>query len=508
MDFHPVPKLLPEVGARRLGGILAFLGLAHYAVFLALHVGAIASGSDSSGYMNHARLLAAGHLHVAPRIIPGLPQSEGPPFLYVPLGFKPAWNGDGMVPTYPPGFALFVVALKPLVGWRHAGDWAIILHSLAGVVATYALACLVGLGRRWSAVAAVIVASSPLYLFSSLQAMSDVPSLAWTTGAVLAALLSRNRAAWALAAGAALAVDVLLRPANVLAFVPVGIALGLSPKRWALLIAAGLPGAAFFIAHSASAYGKLFTTGYGDFSFGFRLAYVPGTLLHYGIWVPALFTPIALLVLLLPWLSGVPARVRWILGSWVFVFAAFYSAYVCTHETWWYLRFLLPAAPAFVIGGLLVLRRLLERTPAFADSNRSWIPWAALCLVAVDYSGGWSHRLHALSIGQDELRYTEVADWLNTNLPSNSVCLAMQASGSIYYYTHFAFVRWDALEPATTGKVEAALRKSGRPLYAVLFPFERDDSEVLERRMPGHWTEVKQIKDVTIWRRDFDAPKT
>jgi hypothetical protein len=136
--------------------------------------------------MNHARLLAAGRIHVQPRTLAGLPQAGLPTFLYVPLGFKPAWNGDGIVPTYPTGLALFVLALKPLAGWTHAGDAVIVLHSIAGLLATYLLCRMAGLGRRWAAVGAAVIGLSPLYLFMSLQAMSDVPSLVWTTLAVMA----------------------------------------------------------------------------------------------------------------------------------------------------------------------------------------------------------------------------------------------------------------------------------------------------------------------------------
>jgi len=507
MDFQnaQTPPSSPTRRRAAAGAALLVLGL--YAVLLTEHVGAVAGGSDSSGYMNHARLLASDRVHVPPRIIPGLPQADAPAYLYVPLGFKPAWNGDGLVPTYPTGFALFVLALEPLAGWRHAGDLAIILHSLAGLVATYALGRMLGLGKSWAAIGAAIVGASPLYLWSSLQAMSDVPSLVWTTAAVLAALKSRERAAWAVAAGGAVAVDVLLRPTNVLAFVPVAVALGASPRRWMLFIAGGLPGAVFFCAHSAAAYGSYLATGYGDSTFAFRAGFVPGTLLHYALWLPALFTPAVALILGLPWLGGEMARTRWLLGAWILVFAAFYSAYECTHETWWYLRFLLPAAPAIVVGALLVLRAILAHAPPRADPGRSPAAFAsALALVAA--MSLWGTRdLHALSIGKGELRYGHVADWMTSNVPPDAVCLTMQASGALLYYTQFTFIRWDALDKANAGRVEAAILKANRPLYAVLFPFEIDQLGVLDKMMRGHWSQVGKVEDVTIWRRDFEASK-
>jgi hypothetical protein len=505
MDFPAAQTHPPGLAWRRAAAGGALLLLALYAVLLATHVGAVAGGSDSSGYMNHARLLATEHLHVPPRTIPGLPQSSAPPFLYVPLGFKPAWNGDGLVPTYPTGFALFVLALKPLVGWRHAGDWTIVLHALAGVLATYALARMLGLGRRWALGGAAIIALSPLYLFMSLQAMSDVPSLFWTTAAVLAALKSREHADWALAAGVATAVDVLLRPTNVLAFFPVAVALGVSPRRWVVFVFGGLPGAIFFAAHSISAYGSFVTTGYGDNTRAFLASYVPGTIVHYFRWLPALLTPAVVLALGLPWLRTETARTRWLLTVWVLAYAGFYSAYACTHETWWYLRFLLPAAPALVAGGLLVLRFLLARAPAWSDPDRSLAAGVVSLALLAGYSSWWTHDLDALSIGRSEIRYGQVADWMEANVPPDAVCLAMQASGSIFYYTRFTFIRWDVLDRGNLAQVEGAIRGAKRPIYAVLFPFEVVDSDVLRKRMPGRWAQVGKVQDVTIWRLEADA---
>lgn len=486
----------------------AFLALALYTAVLATHVGAVAGGSDSSGYMSHARLLAAGRVHVEPRAIPGLPSVAGEPLLYAPLGFKPAPNGIGLVPTYPAGMSLFILALEPLAGWRHTGDLTIILHSLAGLIAIAALCRALGLGRPWAALGAAILALSPLYIFMSLQAMSDVPSLVWTTLAVLAALKSRESAAWAVAAGAAMAVDVLLRPTNLVAVAPLAVALGASPRRWLLLGLGGLPGALFFFIHSEAAYGSFAATGYGDSSFAFSLGFVPATLRHYARWLPVLFTPLVALIPGLPFLGRESARARWLLGSWIAAYAAFYATYQCTHETWWYLRFLLPAAPPLVAGSLLVLRALLSRAPDWCNPGRSAAALAA-ALVIVALSLAWpTRKLGALAVSRDELRYGHVADWMQKNVPGDAVCVAMQASGALFYYTDFTFVRWDAMDRTTVERVESAARAARRPLYAVLFPFEIKDADVLTRIVPGHWIEVGKVEGVAILRRDAADPKS
>jgi hypothetical protein len=479
----------------------ALLALAFYGLFLARNVGAVAAGSDSSGYMNHARLLASGHVRAPVRSLPGLTLPNAPVYLYTPLGFLPAPDGASLVPTYPMGFSLFAIAAAFLTGWGHAADLVVIAHSLAGLAATFALGRMLGLPRGWAALGAAIVAASPLYLFLSLQAMSDVPSLTWTTAAVLAAVASREGRNWALAAGVAAAIDVLLRPTNALAFIPIALALGTSRRRWMLFLCGGLPGALFYFAHAREAYGSLLTTGYGDITFEFSAGYVWQTLVHYALWVPALFTPVAIFALGLPWARGGKPPTRLLLGAWILAFGAFYSFYKCTHETWWYLRFLLPAVPAIVVAGLLVLRTLLSRfltTPL----RRLCALAPVLVLVAVN-SETLCRRLFVFETVGDELRYEKAADWMRSHLPANAVCFAMQESGALFYYTDFTLIRWDTLTKDNVADVEAFVRNSGRPLYAVLFPFEIDPASVRGTVTPGLWRQVGAVSDVTIWRRNF-----
>jgi hypothetical protein len=501
MDFPLSPSHPPRSvrGWVVAGVVLLVLGL--YAAFLGRYIGAVAGGSDSSGYLNHARLLAAGQNHAPPRAIAGLPAPTAPEFLYAPLGFKPiGGRRDRLVPTYPTGLPLLILAVEPLAGWAQAGNAVLILHALAGLAITYALGRTFGLGPRWSVVGAAAIGASPLYLFMAQQAMSDVPALVWTTVAVVAAWRSRERTGWAAVAGAAMALDVLVRPSNALAFLPIAVALGAAWRRWLWFALAGLPGAVFFVAYSHAAYGGFLATGYGNASLEFLREYIPGTLLHYVHWLPILLTPLAVLAAGLPWLLRRSPRATILLGVWILVYLAFYSAYVCTHQTWWYLRFLLPAAPAIVVGGLLVARRLAAgwwaRLPAPA-ARGIWL--VALALVVAN-GGWWTHSLHALSIGRGERKYAAVADWLKGRVPSDAVLLTMQASGALFYYTDYTIVRWDSVEGPDAAAVDARIRQSGRPYYAVLFPFELEDA--LLQRFPGTWTPVGKVDDVTIWRRE------
>ncbi|HZZ18339.1 MAG TPA: hypothetical protein VFE25_03165, partial [Opitutaceae bacterium] len=279
------------------------------------------------------------------------------------------------------------------------------------------------------------------------------------------------------------------------------LALGVSPKRWVYLALGGLPGAAVFLAHASAAYGSPFITGYGNAAENFSSALIPGTLLHYARWLPALFTPFAVLVFGTPFLSGDGRRGGLLLASWVAIFTLFYSFYEYTHETWWYLRFLLPAAPALVVGSALVLRALLGRSRLGRDLAASPVAFAVALGLVAGNSIWWSSSLGAMRGGAEEERYWSITSWMRVNLPSDAVCLAMQASGSIYFYTSFPILRWDMMDPASAAKVRVAADAANRPLYAALFPFEIDRIQEIEKALHGTWKPIETIGDITVFER-------
>lgn len=313
---------------RRPAILLALAALAFYAALLARFMDPYAAGSDTSGYLNHAKLLAAGHLHVAMRAIPGLPPASAPYDIYTPLGLKPAPDGDGLVPTYPSGLPLLILAAARVVGWGLASSLVVGAHAFFGVLLTYALGRAMGLPGPWAALGATAIAVSPLYLLYAVQIMSDVPSLVWIVAAVLAAWRSdqnRKSCVWALGAGAALALAVLIRPNNIIALAPIAIALGRSWRRWLMVVLGSLPGAIFFCVHSEAAYGSVLATGYGDTGYMFSTSFLPSTVVHYARWLPVLFTPAVVPALGLPWLKRTSPRAVAVLGAWILAYLAFYS---------------------------------------------------------------------------------------------------------------------------------------------------------------------------------------
>jgi len=158
-----------------------------------------------------------------------------------------------------------------------------------------------------------------------------------------------------------------------------------------------------------------------------------------------------------------------------------------------------------IIAAMLVCRAIASRISGQNGPNRAIFSFAAAVALVMANSLWWSRDLDPLGIGKGELKYALVSDWMTKNLPKNAVCAAMEATGAIFYYTNFTFVRYDMLNAENVSKVEAAIRRSGRPLYAVLFPYEILERHALDKRMPGHWIQIGNVDDVTIWRREFDT---
>ena len=128
---------------RRLPGPLsvAVLFLA-YALVLFHHTSFSAGGSDSSGYVNGARLLAHGRAHEPIRGLARLGLSSDFAAVFTPLGYTAARQPGAMVPSYPPGFPLHMALASLLAGWN-SGPF--LVSPIAGLAC---LALLYLLGRE------------------------------------------------------------------------------------------------------------------------------------------------------------------------------------------------------------------------------------------------------------------------------------------------------------------------------------------------------------------------
>lgn len=216
-----------------------------YLWFVRIHTSPYAAASDASGYLNLARLLSHGELTQSVGRIDGLTPPQWDYYYQQPLGFTVDRQSGVMVPTYPVGLPLQLWVASLFVGLEYA---SMLLNVVFAAVSGFLMAALgrkLGLSWGWALGGAAVLWGCPLFVMQNLQPMSDVPAMMWCMAAVLFALQARERWPWGLAAGAGVAMAVLVRPSNMLLLLPVAVLLGVRWRAWLALAVGGLPGALF-----------------------------------------------------------------------------------------------------------------------------------------------------------------------------------------------------------------------------------------------------------------------
>lgn len=489
---NPNAPTRPRAWWRGLGAI-ALLG---YAVFLAFHSAPVAGGSDSSGYLNSARLLAAGKLLTDLRSPPEFgPAASLDPMHFLPQGFFPAREPGRLTPTYPTGLPLHFAAAGKLLGWKLGPLAVMLLAGISAVWLCYQAARDLGVDRSLAGAGAVALAVCPVFLFTSIQPLSDTLATAWTLAALCAALRGRRSAGWAAAGGLAFALGVLVRPTNLVLAPAFLVILGLQWKTLLCFIAGGLPGAAWFAGYNHHLYGSAFRSGYGDIFAAFALRYGAPTALHFARWL-ALLLPSVLLVLPFAALRDRGTRTR----EWYALLLAFltttglYAFYEVSHEVWWCLRFILPVIPALILAGLLGTEVLVRKSSA--PSRWRAVAAGVLVIWAIGASAYWSPRLGVFQMKHFERAYAEGSMAARERLPREALVVSFAFSGALYFYTEHAVLRWDQLPPEAFGRYVTAAQQAGRPICAVLFDWEEKDAF---RRCPGPWQRLANVGNVALW---------
>ncbi len=182
-----------------------------FGIILARHMGAYAGGSDTSGYMNDSRLLASRTLHPAQRVIEHVPPEALPFMGYIPLGFLPLDHGK-MYPTYAMGLPIILLMGSEACGWIAGPNVVMWLHAMVCLWMAFLVFRELQLGSELSLLGVILLGSSPLFLFMSIQTMSDMPATLWATLAVLGCLKARKKMGWAVLAGFCFGYGILVRP--------------------------------------------------------------------------------------------------------------------------------------------------------------------------------------------------------------------------------------------------------------------------------------------------------
>ena len=474
-------------------GLLAVC-LAGYALFLVRHMSPYAGGSDPSGYLNNARILSRGELCVDARTLPGFSAVEFGGRSNMPLGFRVRSDGR-LAPTYPPGYPLQLI-LAAGFGWDCAVTVLNTFTALVGGFLLFAYGRLLGLTVALSLGGVMLLWLCPLFIFSALLPMSDLSAATWSLVVLYCACRGRDDWKWALLCGVATGIAVLVRPTNLLLGIPVLVALGAQPRSWLAVVLGGLPSALFIGFYNLRLHGSPFVTGYDEIGSLLRWENVPHNLAHFAHWIPALLSPLVVLIVVAPFVVEGRQRGLLVLAVWAAVLIGFYSFYFHSGETWWYLRFILPAFPGLILAALVGLGggwRAGQSRPVLR----------AVVLVALLFAAaGWQVRqirqLDVMNLERGERAYADAAHWAQENVPPGSVIFCLQVSGAFFYYTDFILFRWDQVYVEKYDALLGASARQNRLVYAVLFPFE--SPEALEK-IGGHWTKLTTVGQVTFWQR-------
>jgi dolichyl-phosphate-mannose-protein mannosyltransferase len=450
------------VGAAAISALLAV----RYGIF-------VAGGSDAYGYVSEAALWARGQL-IVPEPLAPIGRELG--IITATLGYRPALVPDASVPTYAPGYPM-LMALATKVAGDAAVFFVVPLCAALVVLMTYLIGARFA-GPRTGFLAAVLLACSPMFLFESLEPMSDVPVTMWFLVAWW--LLLHERPARMLAAGLATSGAMLTRPnlaplAGVLLFV----ALRRRPRviRGLLFGLGTVPGVLAVAAINRYLYGTASMSGYGSLRELFDWANVVPNLQRYPVWLVQLHTPAILIALAAPLVARrEPEADRAIddprlVALWMIAFGfALLVEYLLygVFEDWPYLRFLLPVIPLLFVLASNICIIALQRMPTA-------IRGAAVFTICV-LLGTWYFKkgdeLGVYKIGFSERRYVSVGQYLEHALPPEAVVFSVIQSGSVRLYGKHMTLRWDEVPASKLDHTLDVLRARGYAPYILLEEWE------------------------------------
>lgn len=470
---------------------LATAAVAMAACIAAIHWGSpIAGGADSYGYVSQAGLWRQGEVLVHEDIAR---QSPWPLAIntWTPLGYRPAEGRDGVgafAPLYPPGLPLLMALFQLVFGYCGA-FYIVPLCAAAAVALTYVLGVRLFNRPAPALWAALLVATSPVFLYQSLNPMTDVPSVAFWALALV--LLVED---WPLAAGLATAMALLVRPNLVLVAAALFAwtalvdwrawrASGRVPTRTPRLAVGVAPAVAGIAWLNAYLNGSPLISGYGGLGSLYSVGHVWKNLSQFTSWMIETQTPIvvaAVLFFVVPrWIGD--ARIafpRVLFGGVMLAVVASYLFYI-PFNAWWFLRFLLPMWPMLMLSTALALDGAMRRWPSTTSR---------LLVLACLALAGWRGVQIAADRGtfglwRGERRYVDVGRYIAAHMEPRAVMLSFQHSGSIRHYADRLTLRWDQLDVVWLDRAVDYLASTGRHPYIVV---DGDEVELFKRLFGAH----------------------
>jgi hypothetical protein len=483
-SWHRLPAYAPAIAAA--AAVVAVAVAIRYGIFAA-------GGADAYGYVSQAAAWARAQI-VTPNPLAALESTVGS--AVAPLGYRLAPTAGAIVPVYAPGLPLMMaMALK--LGGTDAVYYVVPILGGVAVWCTYLLGA--RLDRRLTGmIAAIMLAFSPIFVFQSLEPMSDVPATAWW---MLAWVLASASGAWPLlASGLAVSAAVLTRPNLVpLALVILIVVAAAAPRfrRLALFAAGSIPGCLIIAALNARWYGSPLASGYGPAGYLYAWSHWQPNLQRYSRWLVDLQSPAILLALVAPFSTRFRHRFAMI-GFAVAVLGCY--LWYLVYDTWPFLRFLLPAIPLLLLLSSAVVVRLVERLPLPFRTASVFL----LCTLLPLWFVVKATSLNVFKIQRAEHRYVAVGESVGRLLPPNTIVFSVIQSGSVRLYGGLPTIRWDMIDPERLDRTIAMLQSSGYVPYLLLEDWE---VPLFEQRFGGtssygrlDWPPAVEYRDVSLVR--------
>ena len=385
------------------------------------------------------------------------------------------------------------MAAAKLVGGQPA------LYAVVPIAGGLLVLATFGIGRRLASpgaglIGAILVATSPAFLFMLVWPMTDVPvAAAWAIAFYF--LLGSSRAS-IVGAGLAASIAILIRPNLVFLGASDGRVVPGAPRAppWALS-----PGPRASQRRSSTPRSSRWPSSPGIVATALINNYLYGSPMKSGyVGVEGMFSTVARAGrtssctsagspsrrpcsrFSARWRSCVPARRLWpaapdrrvfaVIGLFVALLWAHYFAYL-VFENWWYLRFLLASWPFIMVGcGALVMAVVRMRQPvasARRGARRRAARVASTCAPAIDRS--------AFELWQGERRYVSIGKLVGMLTEPNSVIFSMQHSGSLRYYAGRMSLRFDNLDRDWLDRAVSWLEAHGVQSYLLVEEWEEPE---------------------------------
>jgi hypothetical protein len=451
----------------RRGAIFAALVTAAVFIVAAAWNTRAVGGSDSSCYVLQAMGLMHGNATLPHPLAGALPGE--PPELFAPSGFIPAPTSPyRAAPICSAGLA---VLMAPLVPFGETLFLVIPMCAALAVWLTFLLARRLG-GPLAGACAAIVTAASPIFLYQSIQPMSDVPATAFWLAALVA--LARRDPRGDVIAGVCLSMAILTRVNLLLTALPLVLLLR-DRRAWLRCAGAAAPGFILMAVLNELRYGAPLASGYGAAGGLFALAHVAPNAGRYASWLVTTQSPLVFLAVAAPFVLRDRASHR--LAGVILVSSALVA---CTYlsytvfDDWWYVRFLLPILPPLTA---------LATAGLFEGGRRLGVPAWGLAPVFVilacwEVQGVLSGPTFDLQRLEARFR---TAGQFTRSLPANAVVLAVQDSGAVWFHGSRPTLAWGAIPPDGLDALIARLRGRG---YSPVFALEDDEQASFRRRFP------------------------